>query len=317
VTTEIIISNSCAKLTWAEIVEGHPKPKRSEGNSNRFKRSTGTQMIDAIRKEYEPFSHTVEEIRKFCLEYLRVGKWTKKIWRNCSFPQFLRKSGVCDYLTIEERSKIGVEIPFTCGLMGSGRIPVKACLKYGRDRTDFYSDRVKDYAYLRMIPTTKIMHKICEDDISNYSVTVMNTVTGEIQKKHLGKHHLHIEDGRQEIWIKMSNLTGANLIVTLVSHFGKDVYKTLMPKEDIMYSDNRTCTICLEDVDPAGAFIPSCGHMFHVECMREPAYTQMEYPIFTDVRVNYKCTNYACQHTMMSPMMFKCPMCRTYSSTHV
>ena len=98
--TEKNIVNSNSQ-TWVEVVMEHRKPVISDGRSKRYSRSTGTQMITFIKKKLELFSHTIDEIREFCLDYLGIEKWTKKIWRNCSFPQFLRKSGVCDYLILE------------------------------------------------------------------------------------------------------------------------------------------------------------------------------------------------------------------------
>lgn len=309
------------KKTWAEVVMGHRKPVRSQPadgskGSNRFTRSTGTQMKDAIRERFKLFSHTVEEIKQFCMDYLRVGRWTRKIWKNCSFPQFMRKSGVYSYLTIEEREKIGIENPFVCRLKRARRIPVAPCLRYGRDRTDFNSSKLVDYACLMIDPTSGVMHKICEDGISKYYLIIMNTVTGKIQKKQLKTRYLTVEKRRTGFGLRMSNLTGADLIVT-ISDNGKNVYETLMPKTEINYSDDRTCTICLEDVDPAGAFIPACGHMFHVSCMSGAAYSAHGRSIFPDVRVNLKCTNHACEHTMMTPMSFKCPMCRGTTNVNV
>lgn len=312
-TTENAIRET--EKTWAEVVMGYRKPKRSRG-SDRFTRNTGTQMIGLIQKKFNLFLHTEKEIKQFCLDYLGVGSWTRRIWNNCTFPQFLRKSGVCDYLTVAERRKIRIENPFVCKLERLRRISVAPCIRYGRPRTDFYGKPV-DYAYLCITPTTKIMHKICEDGISKYFLIILNTVTREIQRKQLNHRYIRIENGRQVFWTKMPNLTGADLVVTIADNKNKNVYKTLMPKMEIPIPDDRTCTICLDEVDPAGAFIPTCGHMFHISCMREAAYSEHGRYIFPDVRTNYKCTNHACEHTMMSPMTFTCPNCRRNSNVHV
>ena len=115
----------------------------------------------------------------------------------------------------------------------------------------------------------------------------------------------------------MMNITNSDLIVT-ISDKGKNVFKTTMPAKKIRYFDDHKCIICFDDVDPDNAFIPKCGHLFHVSCMAHGVYSYEEScTTFPDRKINMKCTRFACEHAMILPMTFVCPTCRQETNVHV